>query len=414
MTTESNLIPAATADRAASTAYLVLAANVAIALNRAEDELPAGSELAVCFTAIGIAQGQELPAELELIPAGTFTGRDGRTWTNDQPDLVIALSEKLRLPVGYCVDVDHQLNYAANDQVGGEAPAYGWIASLENRNGAIWGKVEWTELGANAVKGKVYRGLSPVFAFDKETGRVLAFMSASLTNKPNLTLTAFNSRQRNPAQPEKSNMKKIAELLGLAADATDEQVQAALNAVLGLLGALAGAIGVDVKAAMALNAEQLTTALTKKFGGASDVLVALCTKAGVKVDATAESILVALQSQISDPTKFVPMEAHLALKTELDKLQGSKPVELVEWALQHGKLYPSQKDWGLAYAAKDLEGFKKYIGVTPELLGTITPPSSQRGDADRHGLTDGQLAICSNLGLDPKAYAATLKSQAIA
>lgn len=381
------------------------AASIAVALNRTEDDLPAGAEIAVCFLALGA----DLATELELIPAGTFTGRDGRTWRNDQPDQVIALSEKIKLPVGYCVDVDHQLDYAANDKVGGEAPAYGWITSLENRGGAIWGKVEWTELGTNAVKGKTYRGLSPVFAFDKDTGRVLAFMSASLTNKPNLVLTAFNSRQRAVDQPEKSPMKKIAELLGLAADATEDQVTTALNAVLALVGALGATIGVDTKAALALNAETLKAALGKKFG-ANDVLVALCTKAGVQADATADSILVALQSQAADPSKFVPMAAHMALKEQLDTLQGAQPAQLVDQALNDGRLLPAQKDWAIAYAQRDLDGFKKYIGATPGLLGPAkAPPADNR--TGEHGLTTAQLAICSNMGLDPKAYADTLKAQ---
>lgn len=408
MRTESNTIQSPTAADGSLLCVLGAAgrsAGIGLALNRAEDDLPAGAEVAVCFLAIGDA----LPAELQLIPAGSFKGRDGRAWNNDQPDQVIALSEKLRLPVGYCIDVDHALDYAANEKVGGEAPAYGWISQLENRGGAIWGKVEWTELGAKAVNGKTYRGLSPVFAFDKETGRVLAFVSASLTNKPNLTLTAFNSRQRVVDQPEKSPMKKIADLLGLAADATEEQVLTALNAVLALIGALGATIGVDTKAALALNAETLKAALSQKFG-VNDVLVALCTKAGLKADATADSILVALQSQAADPSKFVPMTAHLALKEQLDALKGEQPGQLVDQALNDGRLLPAQKEWALAYAQRDLEGFRKYIGATPGLLGPAkAPPADNR--TSEHGLTQGQLAICSNMGIDPKDYAATLKAQ---
>lgn len=381
-----------------ATGSVALARSIAIALNRAEDELPAGSEIAVCFLSLG----SDLPTELELIPAGKFTGRDGRAWNNDQPDQVVALSERIKLPVGYCIDVDHQLDYAANDKVGGEAPAYGWIGSLENRNGAIWGKVDWTELGANAVKGKTYRGLSPVFAFDKETGRILAFLSASLTNKPNLTLKAFNSRER--SHPEKPDMDWLKKLLGLDAAATDDQIKAALNALLGITGALAGALGMDVKAALALNAETLKAALVQKFGAPGDVLVALCTKAGVKADAGVDAILTALQSQVPDPSKFVPMEAHLALKDALTAQNAGKPGELVDQALKDGRLYPAQKDWAIAYASRDLEGFKKYIGDTPALLPNARAPAGG-GSAANHGLTEAQLAICSNLGMEPKAYA---------
>lgn len=373
MTIQRNMIPSATGSRLLGAASLALTVDAAVALNRAEDDLPAGAETATCFLALD----PSLPTELELIPAGKFTGRDGRAWNNDKPVELVALSEKIKLPIGYCVDVDHQLDYAANEKVGGTAPAYGWISSIENREGAIWGKVEWTELGANAVKGKTFRGLSPVFAFDKETGRVLAFLSASLTNKPNLTLTAFNSRERQAVQQEKDEMKKIAELLGLKADASESEIQSALNAVLAVIGALAAAIGVDAKAALALNAESMNAALTKKFGRPSDVLVALCTRAAVQTDAAADAILAGLEKALIDPAKFVPMEAHMALKDALTAANAGKPGELVDQALKDGRLYPTQEAWGRAYAARDLEGFKQYIGVTPEKLGEVKKPAEK-------------------------------------
>jgi len=80
-----------------------------------------------------------------------------------------------------------------------------------------------------------------------------------------------------------------------------------------------------------------------------------------------------------------------------------KPAELVEQALKDGRLYPAQKDWALNYAQRDLAGFQRYIGDTPALLGTVTPPAG--AITVNHGLTDNQLAICTRLGIEPKAYA---------
>lgn len=289
------------------------------------------------------------------------------------------MSHKLkRIPAGWCIDRDHQLQLAANEKVGGTAPANGWITQLEVRNGAVWGKVEWTDLGTDAIEKKHYRGISPVFAIDKK-GRALGLVSAALTNNPNLDLVALNARQL--SQQENGSMPDwLKELLGLAKDASDEQVKTALNAFTALAGALATALGVDVKAAVALNGEALNATLARKFGSGNDVLVALCTKAGVKADAGAEAILTALQTP--DPAKFVPIATHTALKTELDGLKASKTTELVDVALKDGRLVPAQKDWALNYAQRDPEGFKTFLSQSPAKLGDITPPKTVALDAN--------------------------------
>lgn len=39
------------------------------------------------------------------------------------------------------------------------------------RDGAIWGRVEWTERAAAAIRAREYRFLSPSFGFDKPRSR---------------------------------------------------------------------------------------------------------------------------------------------------------------------------------------------------------------------------------------------------
>jgi phage I-like protein len=367
-----------------------------LALNRAEEP----GELALCFVSLPA----EVPEWIELVPGGAIAGADGRAFVNDRPAEFVARSAALkRIQAGWCIDFDHQLQLATNPMAGGTAPAAGWIVELQARDGgSIWGKVEWTDLGAEAIARKRYRGISPVFRFDKESKRALGLASAALTNNPNLDLVALNARQ--PSQQENDSMPAwLKKLLGLADDATEEQAKSALNSYVALAGALATALGVDVGAAVALDGPALNAALGKKFGaGASDVFVALCAKAGVKADATAEAILAGLQVE-PDPAQYVPMAAHMALKDALNAVSKGKPAELVEQALKDGRLFPAQKEWALNYAQRDLAGFQKYIGDTPALLGTVKPPAA--ATAVNHGLTDNQLAICTRLGLDPKAYA---------
>lgn len=340
-----------------------------LALNRADDQVPAGAEIALCFVSLPA----EVPEWIELVPANAVAGSDGRAFVNDKPDDFVALSKELkRIQAGWCIDFDHQLQFATNDKAGGTAPAAGWIDELQIRNGSIWGHVEWTDLGVEAIQKKRYRGISPVFLYDKTTKRALGLVSAALTNNPNLDLVALNAQQ--PRQQETSTMKKIAELLGLKAEATEAEIATALNALLGLAGLLAAAIGVDTQAALALNAESMKSALTRKFG-TSDVLVALCAKAGVKADAGIDAILAALQTP--DPAKFVDMAAHMALKNELDKLNGDEPAKLVDQALAKGQLYPDQRYWAVNYAKRDLAGFKQYVATSPERLGEVKKPATE-------------------------------------
>lgn len=76
-----------------------------------------------------------------------------------------------------------------------DAPAAGWVDRLEVRAGAIWGHVkEWTARARQQLAEKAYRFISPVFQFEKTSGRIVALTSAALTNAPNLALTALNSR----------------------------------------------------------------------------------------------------------------------------------------------------------------------------------------------------------------------------
>lgn len=96
--------------------------------------------------------GEALPEWLELIPAGTFTGRDGRSWSNPNPQTVIDAT--LALNKALQVDVEHSSYLKAPN--GDPAPAVGWIEpeSLEVRDGAVLGKFDWNQDGEEILKGK--------------------------------------------------------------------------------------------------------------------------------------------------------------------------------------------------------------------------------------------------------------------
>ncbi len=174
------------------------------------------------------------PEWIQLLPAGPdVIGRDGRKWRLEDAAAVVA-NTKLPLAVTY----DHAGFFGGRD-----APAAGWIEALEVRDGAVWGRVEWTAGGRAAVADKSYRFVSPEFVHDADPPRrVGKLLGASLTNGPNLDLAAVASRSResraasrgsqDPApDKEEKTMKEILErvraALGLQADAGEDAIVAA-------------------------------------------------------------------------------------------------------------------------------------------------------------------------------------------
>lgn len=142
------------------------------------------------------AAGTEPPAWVQLLPIGpNITGFDGRSWRLPDPQAVVAAFQTRNNHL--VVDWEHSSEHRAPQ--GLDAPAAGWIDALENRNGAIWGHVEWTPKAAAQIAGKEYRFLSPVFAYRKDDNTIQTLLSVGLTNQPNLNMTALNNTALNQA-----------------------------------------------------------------------------------------------------------------------------------------------------------------------------------------------------------------------
>ncbi len=163
------------------------------------------------------------PEWLLLVPAGEFTGRDGRAWVNDRPEAIVSAHN--RAAVDLPVDWEHSTEHRAPK--GEEAPAAGWISAMEIRGGAVWGRVTWTERAHNQIRAREYRYYSAAFDFTRSSRRVVRMTSVGLTNRPNLHVTALN-RQETPPMPLS---KIIAAALALAETATDADAAAAVEAL---------------------------------------------------------------------------------------------------------------------------------------------------------------------------------------
>ncbi|MCR5838044.1 MAG: phage protease [Kiritimatiellae bacterium] len=118
---------------------------------------------------------------------------------------------------------------------GSSTRAFGWARNLRVEDAGLFADFALTPLGRAAVENREYRFVSPVFSVS-ENGEIASLTSIALTNKPNLPVACvLNSSESgvNNVGEEKEHpeMDEIKNLLGLGADATPEDVAAAVKAL---------------------------------------------------------------------------------------------------------------------------------------------------------------------------------------
>ncbi len=301
-----------------------------------------------------------MPDLIELLPAGPrIEGRDGRVWRLDDPQRVIAAFARRGsdLPV----DVEHASH--VKGARGEPAPAVGWIKGLEVRDGAVWGRVNWTDAGRDLIQTQAYRYVSPVFTHAAD-GRVGQLVSVALTNIPNLHLAALN---REGTNKENVMDPAVLEALGLAPNASAADAVVAINRL-------------REERALALN-----------------------------------------RAEAPDPDKFVPRETHeLALnrvraleEAEAARLE-AEITEAVDAAVEAGKVAPANRDFYLAACRAEggLERFRAAMENAPvvvsEAPGGASAPAAQTsgGTAGAARLGEEELAVCRQLGISPEEFVA--------
>lgn len=299
------------------------------------------------------------PAWVELLPAGVFHGRDGRgPFHVSDPQAVIAATTSLRMEAGIPIDYDHATDFAAPE--GRPAPAAGWIRELDERQGAIWGRVDWTDRASAAIAAREYRYLSPVFQFNPDDGTVTRLLRAGLTNNPNLHLTAIATAAHLTAAAKDGIMddilEKLRELLGLDDDATPDDVVARVSA--------------------------------------------LRDGAGAATEANAAS---------PDPARYVAVAEFQKALTELNAIRAERTREkaelAVDVAIRGGKLIPAQREWAIAYCAADPRGFQAFSSRQPVIVGGESGLGADPAGRDGRGILSGvETAICGQLGVKASDY----------
>lgn len=309
--------------------------------------------LALCF-AIPTLEDTSVPEWIEVIPAGKFTGRDGRTWVNSQPAAVIAISLDggMKIPV----DVEHATEIKGPR--GESAPAHGWIEELRlTDTGAIEARVEWNEIALWMLRNRDYRYYSPAFFYTAD-GVVTRLSSVGLTNKPNLNFPALNQESTMPLPAQ------IVTVLGLAETASADDAVAAITQL--------------------KNNEQV--ALNRATS--------------------------------PDLTKFVPTETYqLALNRAETaentlKEQAEKAAEtVVDAAIEAGKIAPANREMYLATCRSEagLQQFTSFIKTAPTLVNNDKPTGGKDGKSTT--LTETELAMCRSMGITQEEFLAIRPEQ---
>jgi phage I-like protein len=110
-----------------------------------------------------------------------------------------------------------------------------WITALRaDPATGLWGTFKWTDKGAQAVSARRYRFVSAAWHVDG-SGRPDALSSVALTNKPNIPGKPILNRESaggaSADQTRKPAMEELKKALGLASDADDAAVLAAVQAL---------------------------------------------------------------------------------------------------------------------------------------------------------------------------------------
>lgn len=322
---------------------------------------------------------QLVPGEkaVRLIPAGEFRATDGSgrpkdapAWRLDAGQAAILIARNQARASRRVVDYEHQTLLAA--QNGQPAPAAGWIAGLDWREGdGLYAEIEWTEKAAAMIAAGEYRYISPVFPYDS-TGLVLDIGPAGLTNNPGLDgLTDLAKLSAlYPDHPENPPMKELLKALGLADTATE-------------------ADGLKAVAALKAAADQVATLTTQ---------------------------VATLTAQTPDPAKYVPVDAVAALQAQVAALTAAQAKseldDLVESGLADGRLNAALEPWARTLAPAALKAYLDKATPIAALSGTQTGGKKPGGANPDGTLSESQLAVCKALGVKPDDYLATLKAEA--
>ncbi|EGI72973.1 Mu-like prophage I [Pseudoalteromonas distincta] len=366
---------------------------------------PADLGFAACRFASEINE-QGISERVMVMPDGHFNSHDGRpfdvpanAWLLDQAAFELLKSTASTRTNDYHFDYEHQTLHA--EENGKPAPASGWFnpSDLEYvpGEGLYALNVRWTPSARAHLKNDEYRFISPVFHYDKQTGRPTKLRHFALTNDPavdgmdKVAVLKASKTHVNNGENTMNAAQKLLSLLGVTVDGdnvTDADYTQATTALTALK-------------AKADEADTLTTELSN----ANDAVAALKANSPTEVNLA----------------KYVPVETYNALHTEMVALKSTSDNQTVEQeinkAKQDGRVITSEEEYltslgnqqGVAALKAVLDARSPIASLTAQQT-TNTPKPEQNKDG-LAALTAEDKYAADQLGLSHAAYAKAKQEQ---
>ncbi|CAM3932699.1 MULTISPECIES: phage protease [Pseudoalteromonas] len=366
---------------------------------------PADLGFAACRFASEINE-QGISERVMVMPDGYFKSHDGRpfdvpanAWLLDQAAFELLKSTASTRTNDYHFDYEHQTLHA--EENGKPAPASGWFnpSDLEYvpGEGLYALNVRWTPNARAHLKNDEYRFISPVFHYDKQTGRPTKLRHFALTNDPavdgmdKVAVLKTSKTHVNNGDTPMNAAQKLLSLLGVTVDGdnvTDADYTKATTAL----------------AALKAKADEADT-LTTQLSNANDAVAALKANSPNEVNLA----------------KYVPVETYNALHTEMVALKSSSATQSVEQevnkAKQDGRIIASEVEYltslgnqqGVAALKAVLDARSPIASLTAkQTTNTPKPENDKDGLA---ALTAEDKYAADQLGLSHAAFAKAKQEQ---
>lgn len=370
---------------------------------------PADLGFAACRFASEINE-QGISDRVMVMPDGYFNSHDGRpfdvpanAWLLDQAAYELLKSTASTRTNDYHFDYEHQTLHA--EENGKPAPASGWFdpSDLEYvpGEGLFALNVRWTPSARAHLKNDEYRFISPVFHYDKQTGRPTKLRHFALTNDPAVDgmdkvavlKSALTNTKTNPDNGDTpmNAAQKLLSLLGVTVDGdnvTDADYTQATTAL----------------TALKTKADEADT-LTTQLSNANDAVAALKANSPTEVNLA----------------KYVPVETYNALHTEMVALKSTSDNQTVEQeinkAKQDGRVITSEEEYltslgnqqGIAALKAVLDARSPIASLTAQQ--TINAPKPEQNKDGLAALTTDEKYAADQLGLSHTAYAKAKQEQ---
>lgn len=328
------------------------------------------------------------PEVISVLPLGHVTSAKGE-FNVDGESFSAMKAQIAQRGVDLVVDYEHQT------LTGEQAPAAGWVKELFLDDGQIKARVEWTDRARAYLENREYRYLSPVITVRKTDSKAMGLHSIALTNTPAIEHmeAIVNSLNFEGGQNTMNEfMKKLAALLGLGEDATEEQVAEALKAC------------VEENKSLKESAAEAA----KQQPAEDDKVVAnkaVCELLGLKAGAATADVAAAIMALKGGNIGGVNLVEQV--KSLEAKLADRDAEEAVELALKAGKITPAQREWAKGYALKSLDDFRGFVEKAPQVVPMGTVGGSEPLALKNEELDEATLLVCKQLGIsaeDVKKY----------